>query len=157
MTQRRCLNWRAKCIAVGASLGVATAAMAFPGYLAVVGPVPLRFYTVAKPAVKPAAFVLPAPKPEPAPAVVLPAVKPTVAPAPVPTPAPTTAAVLPVPEPVPAQPVFPPAGPPEVISPQMFLQFFSHSTNGTGSVAMPYVAPPQAPPGQSSATFSTGP
>jgi hypothetical protein len=62
--------------------------------------------------------------------------------------------------PAPAIPQDPYAAPETVVSPQMLMRFFSHSTNGidgSATVPMEFDPPRAAAPAQSSATFTTSP
>ncbi len=137
-----------------ASINVAANAGNDPGYLACVGPVPLRFRAVPAPITN--VFVLPPPLPEP-----------------VALPKPDTNAPVMVPSAsLPAEPAAiinevssAPPEPPhqdEVVSPQMFLKYFNKGTNGNSTTVIapldftpPKVAEPAA--SGSKATYSTGP
>jgi hypothetical protein len=152
---KQCLfrNWQGLSFVLIAALSVAAAASPDPGWLPRVGPVPLRF----SPALRPRAnqFVLPAPAPAPEPApIVSQAEK-----APPASSAPKPPAVIPRADNGMAQPPVESAPPDAVVSPQMFLKYFTKSTNSPAPAVTPLdFTPPKAagpPPGR--ATDSTGP
>lgn len=144
---RRLRNWRRLIFALIAFVGAGLIAMPDPGYLARVGPAPLRFFVlpvlmtnhVAKP---------PPPKPEPKPEKVAEIAPPKVV-APTPPPA---APVTNVPvnfEELPKPSTLSTAPAESVVSPQMFMKFFGRPTNA---------APPVDPnSNKSSATYNIGP
>lgn len=125
-------------------------------YLPTVGPVALRFRAPEQPATNLVRMPLPPPQPEPA--ITLPPPDEPVAKktAPPPAAAPqTTNQPAPPPEP----PVAPAVGDP-MISPQMLLKYFNHSTNGPSSgiiAPMNFAPPADAKPASGSATYSTNP
>lgn len=129
-----------------------------PGaYLTKVGPVPLRFLSAEPPATNFVRMPLPAPKPPPA---VTPAASEDATPKKAAPPTPPAAAPQAASPPAPAEPtVAPPAADP-MISPQMLMKFFNHSTNGSSSgilAPMDFAPPSSAKPASGSATYSTNP
>jgi hypothetical protein len=150
--KRRLFRARRHCAIIFAgALAIAGLAAASPGYLACVGPAPLRFRPVPLPFTN--QVVLPAPDPEPV-------------------------ATISSPVPFGPMPELPPPSaepvaiinqatsgipdttrPEEVVSPQMLLKFFNKSTNGaSSSVVVPMgFTPPKSPePPASKATYSIG-
>lgn len=151
-------------VAVGAVLaGFAAGVAAAPGYLPVVGPVPLRFRPAIQPETNMVRIPLPPPNlPPPAPEIppAPPAATNTVAqktpPAASPPAAPAPATVSS--NQANAEGTFSPAEP--LISPQMLMRYFNKSTNGaSGGIMAPVnFAPPAAvSPPSSTATYSTDP
>ncbi len=150
------------CLILGC-LAVATTGISNPGYLAIVGPVPLRFERVPRPPAK--KFVLPIPPPEPV------ADQPKMPTKPLPSSTLSEhVASGPATPPPPAPPQMGPAGqsalapaPQEgAISPQMLLKFFNKtatSTNSTSVIAPMDFSPPgiTAPPPPSAATIAPSP
>ncbi len=141
------------------ALGLAAAASPGPGYLPVAGPAPLRFFAAHWPCTNRFVLTVPAPAPEPA-SVVSQAAK-SAPPRPL-TPASTALgppAVIPQADggkaPAPVESI-PPDG---VVSPQMFLKYFTKPANSAAAAAGPldFTPPKIAPPNSSSATYSTGP
>lgn len=133
-----------------------------PGYLAVVGPSALRFAAMPRPFTNLFILLPPAPVIPPAPTNAPPAVtnsddselppQPQVTVTP-PVPVMVTNQVIVVPPPDTGVPV-------NVISPQMFLKYFSKGTNGGASstiIAPLDFTPPRSTPPPSSATYSTSP
>jgi hypothetical protein len=157
-------------------LAIPAIAWTGPGYLATVGPAPLRFWS--PPHVKPAPVSV---KTDTPPAAVSASTEtpdpydflaafgsPTSVPIPMPMPQVTTnvemnAASQPPQQPVTPQPVASQPGalqPSDVVSPQMLLQYFNKGTNGNGAAAG-IIAPidlsvphNNTPPPPSSATYS---
>jgi hypothetical protein len=127
------------------------------GYLACVGPAPLRFASVMRFSTN--HFTMPLPVEDPKVEMPLPKV---VTPAP-PTQLGPTQPPVAIQDPVPApQPFVQSAQPDGVVSPQMFLKYFNkpiNGTNGTTSFVTPYgFTPPRTiEPSGSKATYSNGP
>jgi hypothetical protein len=157
-------SWR-HWAAVGAVFaGLACGVLAAPGYLPVVGPVPLRYRPAAQPATN--LVYIPLPPPDP------PSTTPDLPPAPPETAAvadtetKTTASAAPAPSTAQTNAVWgDPAGQngassasAPLISPQMLLRFFNRPTNGAaGGIIAPVDFAPPAPatPPSSTATYST--
>jgi hypothetical protein len=151
--------------AVGAVFaGLACGVLAAPGYLPVIGPVPLRYRPAAQPATN--LVFIPLPPPDP------PSTPPDLAPAPParPAAADTDTRKTPPAEPAPSATLTnmvssDPAGQNGVssasaplISPQMLLRYFNRPTNGaTGGIIAPVDFAPPAPATRpsSTATYST--
>jgi hypothetical protein len=147
-------------------VGLALPALASsgPGYLATVGPAPLRFWSPSKP--KPAPAVTDAPSPavsnEPATPNPYDFLAAFGAPTPVTAPMPDVTNAVPPAASVdmnaatqPPQPDAPQPG--DVVSPQMLLKYFNKNTNGTGTgiIAPINMSVPNNPtPPPSSATYS---
>jgi len=127
------------------------------GYLPSVGPVPLRIRVPETPSTNLVHMPLPPVEPEPVitatPSEQIAAAKPAPPPRPA-APSPNTNA------PVQTEPLGTPPTADPLISPQMLLKYFSHTTNGpaSGVVApMDFTPPASARPVSGSATYSTGP
>lgn len=136
--------------------GLAFGVSAAPGYLPVVGPVPLRFRPAAHSETN--LLIMPLPPPDPTPDFPLSTPSTPSAPPATPAPAPSTAS-LPATN-TPAGPDADAAATEPKISTQMLLRYFSRSTNGAagGIIAPVDFAPPAAAvPPSSTATYSTEP
>jgi hypothetical protein len=151
--KRRLFRDRRRCAIIFAcALAVASVAAAGSGYLACVGPAPLRFREVPPPVTNQVVLAVPDPEPvatiaSPAPFGPMPELRPPSSE----PPAITNEAASAIPD---------TTSPEEVVSPQMLLKYFNKSTNGaSSSVVMPMgFTPPKSPePPASKATYSTGP
>lgn len=146
------------CFILLSTFSAAALASADTGYLPRVGPAPLRFQSVPKPATN--HYLLPPrePVPEPQPVAAKSEVKP---------PAPAVTASAPgettvISSQIPASATEPdpvPGRSEDVISPQMLLRYFSKSTNGTSTsiVAPIQFTPPKTETPPSKASFTTSP
>jgi hypothetical protein len=147
------------CLAI-ATWSVAVYASSNVGYLACVGPAPLRFLGLWQPSTN--HFVLPIPV-DPEPEAVIPETPKTKPLASVPPimPPPALAPTVTEARSGPPQQMSEPMPQDGVVSPQMFLKYFSKTTNGTTSIVAPYgFTPPKAvdPSTQGSkATLSSSP
>ena len=152
------MYWRKTVVVLALSLIGSAPVVAGLGYLPVVGPAALRFCAVPQRATNPPPVLVSAVKP-PEPKPEAPPPKPEVketnlvsSPPPHPVPVTVTNQVSPV--------ASAPPGSEEIVSPQMLMQYFVRSTNGTraGVIGPLDFSPPHATDRPSSkASYSTGP
>jgi len=156
-TQHRFGNWRWFPLVALAASSVAVLATPFSGYLPQVGPPSLRFRAISQPVTNQFVAEIPAPEPEPEPLVTNKLDKSDITPVnlkAVSTPEPSAT----VNETATTTPDVTPSE--EVVSPQMFLKYFSKSTNGTSATViapMDFTPPHAVEPPSSRATYTTGP
>src|SRR5271157_5705040 len=138
---KQCLlrHWQGLSFVLIAALSVADAASPGPGWLPLVGPAPLRFSPALRPFTNRVVLPVPVPAPEPAPVAFQAQKAPPSRSLPPASSAPQPPAVIPAQPPVESSP------PDAVVAPQLFLKYFTKSTNSAAPVSAPLdFNPPKA-------------